>query len=360
MTLPCLRDGLPAALPFSVTQLPHRVKLDQNEAPVDLPEPLKREMCEELAARPWNRYPQPSEYVAAKRRFAAALELDPDGLCVTAGGDQTIMAAFHLAGGPGRRARWWEPTYPYIPLASSVTHTHAEPLVMDGRFEEGMVAAALLRDPAPHLVALVSPNNPTGGMVPSAVIEDALAGETRLVFLDEAYADFAGETRIAQAGPRPNLLIGRSMSKALVAGVRLGYCVGHPTVIRALECALAGPYHLNQLQLIVAARIAEVLPCLRAAVREVVGERERVHRRLAEMPGVSPRPSRANFLLFRIDGAPDRAKAAHAALAARGVRVRDVGGLPGLAGWLRVTVGTGAENDLFLTALREALDRAAS
>jgi histidinol-phosphate/aromatic aminotransferase/cobyric acid decarboxylase-like protein len=77
---------------------------------------------------------------------------------------------------------------------------------------------------------------------------------------------------------------------------------------------------------------------------------------LAALRGIEPRPSRANFILFRVEGPAARARSVHAALARIGVRVRDVGGLAGLAGWLRVTVGAPEENDAFVTALAEALD----
>ncbi|HTM19288.1 MAG TPA: hypothetical protein VL172_02235, partial [Kofleriaceae bacterium] len=72
------------------------------------------------------------------------------------------------------------------------------------------------------------------------------------------------------------------------------------------------------------------------------------------LPGISPRPSRANFILFAVAGPPSAAIEVHTRLDAAGIRIRNVGGLPALAGHLRVTIGTAAENDLFLRELAAA------
>ena len=366
MPLECLRPDLPAAA-FAVTELEGerlRAKLDQNEAPVDLPAPLKREIADALARGAWNRYPQPRAYAEAKAALARAVGLPPEAVALTVGCDQVIQAAFLLAGGPGRRARWFEPAYPYIPLQSRATGTIGEGVILGPDVDAAVDAAAVLAPPAPHLAVLVTPGNPTGGLIARAAIDAALADPGRLVLVDEAYADFAplhddgargdDPSVLAEAPSRPNLLVGRSLSKSLLAGVRLGFAAGHPDLVAALERLYTAPYHLNALQLLVAARYAEIRPHVEAAAAEVARERARVTAALAAMPGLAPRPSRANFVLFAVAGGAEGAGALHAALAGAGVRVRDVGGLPGLAGYLRVTIGTRAENDCFLAAVTAA------
>jgi len=355
MTLRCLRPDLPPPSGFTVRELPHTAKLDQNEAPLDLPAELKRELTEELAARAWNRYPQPAQYFAAKRRLAEAIGVEPASVCLTVGGDQAILAAFHVAGGPGRRARWFEPTYPYVALAAHLTSTVAGAVTLGPDVDERIDAAAVDAEPRPQLVVLVTPNNPTGGCAPAAAVEAALADPARLVFLDEAYADFAGESRLADVARHPNLAVGRSLSKAALAGVRLGYVVAHPEIVGALEQLFTAPYHLNAWQLVVAARLPDIAPHVAAAAARTAAERDRLTAALAAIDGIAPRPSRANFVLFHVAGDGGRARAVHEALARSGVRIRDVGGLPGLACHLRVTVGTPEEDDRFLAALRSAL-----
>jgi histidinol-phosphate aminotransferase len=353
MSLAWLRPGLPRSYAFSVTELPHRAKLDQNEAAVDLPAELKRELLEEMMARPWNRYLQPVEYARAKQALAEVAGVDPDWLAITSGGDQALEAGFMIAGGPGRRARWFEPTYPYVGHAARRTATAADRVelgaALDHRLDAGQV------DCDADLIALVSPNNPTGGLVADDVVTAALADPGRAVLLDEAYADYARHSWVGRVGEHDNLLVARSLSKSSLAWIHVGFVVAHPDAIAIIENLYTAPYHLNGVQLLVAARYRDIYPHVRARADEVIAERERLTAALEELEGVEPYPSRASFILFRIAGEPDRAAAVHRTLAEAGVRIRDVAGLTGLAGHLRVTLGLSDENDLFLTELARAL-----
>jgi histidinol-phosphate aminotransferase len=353
MSLPaCLRPDVPGPTTFTVTELGDRLvaKLDQNESAVDLPAELKERLVAELAASSWNRYPQPSAYVAARRALAEALGLPPDCVALTVGGDQVIQAAFLLAGGAGRRARWFEPVYPYVPLAARVTGTIADPVVL-GEDVDRLDAATIVRGHRADLVVLVSPNNPTGGVCSDAALEAALADDRRLVLLDEAYADFADSpSRLTLATERSNLIVGRSLSKSLCAGVRLGFAVAHPQIVATIERIYTAPYHLSAWQLLVAQHYGAILPLVRASAASVKLERARVLAALTAA-GVRALPSQGNFVYF---GVADAA-GTHARLAARGIRVRNVSGLPGVTSALRVTIGTAAENDAFLAALAPSL-----
>lgn len=353
MSLPWLRPGLPRSYAFSVTELPHQAKLDQNEAAVDLPAELKRELLEEMMARPWNRYLQPVEYARAKEALAEVAGLDPDWLAITSGGDQALEAGFFIAGGPGRRARWFEPTYPYVGHAARRTATEADRIELGADLDRRLDAAQV--EAPVDLVALVSPNNPTGGLVPDEVITAALSDPGRAVLLDEAYADYACHTWADRVAGHHNLIVARSLSKSSLAWIHVGFVVAHPEAIAIIENLYTAPYHLNGVQLLVAARYRDIYPHVRARADEVIAERGRLEAALDALDGIEPYPSRASFILFRIAGDADRAVRIHRALAEAGVRIRNVGGLTGLAGHLRVTLGRPEENDLFLTELGRAL-----
>ncbi|MCP4660861.1 MAG: histidinol-phosphate aminotransferase family protein [bacterium] len=343
--LDLLRPDAPTAPAFSVAQLPHRAKLDQNESPGDLPAEVKRTIADALVEARWNRYPQPQQYQEVKSRFAAAIGESPERVILTAGCDQMILLAFWAAGGPGRRARFFEPTYPIYGLYARTTQTEIDRVVLDADYD---VAARGLGDPV-DLLLLVSPNNPTGNGLDRALVREAL-GHRCLVFVDEAYGDYAGETVADLVAEHPNLLVGRSLSKSLLAGVRLGYGIGHPELITVLERLIFAPYHLSRWQLIMAAHHDLVLPHGSAMVRSVIGERERVQNRLRDL-GVRFQPSRASFVLFEVEDAA----ATNRRLLERGIRIRDVSSLAGLGEHLRVTIGSREENDLFLAALAESL-----
>ena len=350
-----LRPGLPSAYAFQVTELPHRAKLDQNETPVDLPDELKRDLTAELAAQPWNRYIQPAEYGRARAGLAEVFGLDPDTIAITVGADQAIESAFLVAGGTGRRARWFEPTYPYIPHAALRTSTEKDPVIFGADVDTRIDAEAVTAEPRADIVALVSPNNPTGGMVSAGAIDAALADDARLVLLDEAYADYSGATEVGRIPAAPNLLVVRSLSKSSLAGIHIGFAVAHPDVVRVIDRMYTAPYHLDAMQLLVARRYPEIRPHVESAAARAVAERDRLQTELAAMPDITPRPSRASFILFHVAGESNRARTVHRTLAEAGVRIRDVGSLSGLAGYLRVTIGTPAENSLFLQELRAAM-----
>jgi histidinol-phosphate aminotransferase len=280
-------------------------------------------------------------YQQVKRRFAETIGQPAERVVLTVGCDQMILLACWAAGGPGRRARVFEPTYPMFAHYAGITHTALDSVVLGADFD---VAARGLGDPV-HLLFLVSPNNPTGGGPDRRLVLQALE-RPGLVFVDEAYADFSGRSVLDLVPAHPNLLVARSLSKAQLAGVRLGYGVGHPELVAALERLLFAPYHLCALQLLVAHHFHLIQPHLAARVAQVVRERQRVLAAIERL-GLRVWPGQGNFLLFAV---PDAA-AAYQRLLEQGVRVRDVSSMPGLDSHLRVTIGSVEDNDVFLEAL---------
>lgn len=348
MALPFLRSDLPDSYPFSVRELPWTAKLDQNESPIDLPEEVKREIAEELCARPWNRYVQPSEYLAAKVALAEVLKSSPERLAIVSGADQGLVIAALIGGGPGRRVRWFEPSYPYIGHAARMSRGDCEAIPLADDLGVSLDAA---RDA--DLLYLVSPNNPTGALVSDTTVRQALEHRERLVVVDEAYYDFSKETSVGLLDEFDNLLIVRSLSKSLVAAWHVGYVLGSAETIAIIERVLTAPYHLTAPQLTVARRYGQIRPHVLGAVELVRRERQRVAEALEAIDGVTQvYPSHANFLLFQVGV---DAKRVASALADSGVRVRDVSGLPTLSGHLRVSIGTREDNDTFLAKLEQVL-----
>jgi histidinol-phosphate aminotransferase len=344
--LPHLRPGLPTASSFTVSQQEARAKLDQNESALDLPAELKRSIVAELERLEWNRYPQPAEYVAAKGELARVLGVPPECLAITAGCDQAIQGAHWVAGGPGWRAVVFEPTYPMLAHAGlfAGTETLRVQAGADYRVDPALFAGK-------HLILLARPNNPTGHVVPEELVRQALDSGA-MVFLDEAYYDISGVTLLPWCAENPRLMIGRSFSKSLLAGTRVGCMIAHPEVIARLERLLTAPYHLTHLQLVVARRYGEILPWVRRLAEDVRRRRAELARGMRTL-GVKVHDSAGNFLMFE---APDPRRVFEL-LVAGGVRIRDLSRLPGLERHLRVTVGSSEENRLFLDVLSRALGR---
>ena len=338
-----LREDIEFKTSFTVSQKPYRAKLDQNESPYDLPEDVKTYLLERVKEAAWNRYPQPLTYSKVKERFAEEIGVEPDRVALTFGGDQTILSAFLIAGGPGRRAVVFEPTYPMFRHYAVATGTEAEVVVLGEDYTpspEHFVGKGF------HLITFVSPNNPTGNLIDTATVRAAL--ETgALVFVDEAYYPFARVSVWEELRDYPNLMVGRSLSKSMLAGMRMGYVLSSPEVINAVEHMLFAPYNLTHTHLVLFNEYGVIKPHLNRGADTVIYERERIRRVLAEL-SLNPFPSYANFVMFKTE----RHRELYKFLTDYGVRIRDVSGLPGLSNHLRVTVGTPEENAIFLEAVR--------
>jgi histidinol-phosphate aminotransferase len=148
------------------------------------------------------------------------------------------------------------------------------------------------------------------------------------------------------------LVVVRTYSKTWsMAGLRLGYLVGPPEVVRVLE-RVALPYHLDALKQAAGRLALRFSSQMEQRVASIIAERERMAGELSKMP-VKVWPSQANFVLWR--PLHSSGQEVWQGLVQRSVLVRDTSNWPGLEGCLRTTVGTREENDRFLSALAEVL-----
>jgi histidinol-phosphate aminotransferase len=203
-----------------------------------------------------------------------------------------------------------------------------------------------------RLVWLTNPHNPTGQRISRADILAVAAGAPHAtVVVDEAYADFAGETLLT-GGPLPsNLIVGRTFAKAYgLAGLRIGALAGDAATLDALR-KVVPPYSLNVCA-------AAALPAALADTAyydwylEQVAESKRLLYAEFDRVGVPYWKSAANFVLARFEG---RGGAIASALAARGVHVRDRSRDEGCMDCLRITAGVVEHTSAFIAALKEVL-----
>jgi len=277
-------------------------------------------------------------YTNAARACATALGVSPDQLLLTNGLDEGILtvALAFLPRKDAADAVVVEPAYgmfgPSARLAGARVVSATPP--PDLGFDLDSVLAALT--PATRLVFLATPNNPTGAVVPAAAIRRVAEAMPPggAVFVDEAYADFEGRSMMGDLERTPNLVIGRTFAKAYgLAGMRIGCVVAQPGVIRQLRGAIA-PFSVN----VFAAAALEAALADRGHVeryvREVRASRELLYDACDRL-GLAYWRSAANYVLVRVGDAA----AARAALAARGIHVRDRSSAPGCAGCIRITAG---------------------
>lgn len=332
---------------------PH-IKLNQNESPRDVPEPLRRRILQRLAERPWNRYPPfvADNFVAA---VADTHRWPAKGVLVGNGSNELIQAALAVTVGPGVPVVIPEPTFTLYRLMTEVNggSVVAVPLDAELRFDVDAIVAAA-RDSAAAVIVLCTPNNPTGAaLTPEQILRVHDATEA-LILLDQAYVEFGGADARPLLDGRPRLVVLRTFSKAMaMAGLRAGYMLADPALAAEVNKAKL-PYNVNFFTEAAAAEVLRSADLLEPQVAEIRRERDRLYAELRAMPGVRVFPSAANFLCFRVDAA-DHGTVFRRLLEEHGVLVRDVSGYPMLERCLRVNAGTPEENDAFLAALEQIM-----
>jgi histidinol-phosphate aminotransferase len=345
-----VREDLRQLHAYGAPQLNVPVRLNTNENPYAPSERLRKAITDAVAgiAGTLNRYPD-RDAVDLRKDLAEYLGhgLTARQVWAANGSNEIIQQLLQAFGGPGRTALGFEPSYSMHPLISQVTNT----TWVEGSRDAGYglsTAAEQVRDRRPDVVFVTSPNNPTGTSVPLRYVEEVYDAAGGLVVVDEAYAEFvrAGTPSALTLLPgRPRLVVTRTMSKAFAAaGTRLGYLAADPAVVDALLLVRL-PYHLSTVtQAVARAAIANrgeplaTVEALRAGRDDLVAWL-RGH-------GLTVADSDANFVLF---GVFDDRDAVWQGLLDRGVLIRNTGP----RGWLRVSVGTPAENDAFKRALKE-------
>ncbi|NBI31618.1 histidinol-phosphate transaminase [Enterorhabdus sp. P55] len=335
--------------PYDPKYLPAEAFLSANENPCDVEAALRAEIVREIRRTALNRYPDP---LANDLRdlIAEANGLDRDQVLVGNGGDELLFDLALAWGGPGRTFLNLPPTFSVYATNAQLTNTRIVEVARRADFsldEEAVLARVAAGDI--DYVIVTSPNNPTGERAPEDFVLRLLDATDALVVVDEAYFEFSRRTLRPYLESHENLLILRTFSKAFsLAGVRVGYVLGHAHVIRELV-KVRQPYSVDALSQAAARVVFANRATFEPGIAAIIEERERLMRGLLTLPGVTPFPSDANYILFRMEGAD----AAWAFLYERGVLVRDFSHAPLLEGCLRVTVGTPEQNDGFLAALRD-------
>lgn len=328
------------------------VKLNQNESPWDWPPELKGEVLRRVGARPWNRYP-PVDAEVLRQALAEFCGVNPGMIAVTNGSNEAILALVSTFA-TGRRVVVTAPGYSMVTPLTVIGGATAQAVPLraaDFSLDTAaMVTAVASTDVAATIIA--SPNNPTGNAFARSGLTAVLDAARGLAVIDEAYAQFTAASFIEDLAQYPHLAIVRTFSKAFaLAGVRVGWIIAAESMLEAV-CKSLPPYNVNvfsQEAALVALQRPELVS---GRVEALVAERQRVSDALRTIDGVTVYPSEANFLLVRL-----RRPAAEVfeGLLQRGVLVRDVSRGPLLDNCLRVTIGTHAENNQFLDALRASV-----
>ena len=331
---------------YSVDSAPCAVDLSDNTNLWGSP-PAARRVLRELADDALARYP--SAYASElKDALAEYAGVDPACIGTGCGSDDILDSAIRAFAAPGDRIAFCAPTFAMIPIFARLNGV--EPVAIPMTSSWDIDPDALARADA-RVIYVCSPNNPTGTVASRGALDRLIASAPGVVLLDEAYAEFCAESILDLAKASERVLVSRTMSKAFgLAGLRVGYAVGAPSLIAEVEKS-RGPYKVST----VAERAAvAALMHDRTWVAERVGAARASRDRLAtslRALGLAPLPSQANFVFVPIADAPAVARR----MRERGVAVRAFQGLPIVGDALRITAGPDPMMEQGLDALAEAL-----
>ena len=325
------------------------LRLDFNENTF-APSPRVMERIKAITAEGLTKYPErgPVEVAVANH-----LGLKADQVLLTNGVDEAIHLCCTTFLEADDEALIWTPTFfMYDVNVALMAPGGLRRVQSDASMEFPLESFLAAITPKTKLIMIASPNNPTGSIVPrQALLQIAAAAPSAVMFVDEAYFHFHGETTLGDVIAVPNLLVGRTFSKAYgLANLRIGMLAGDAKLMGYLR-KVVSPYNVNGV----------ALDCLMAAMEDreyldwYVEQVRRGRQRLAaglDALGVGYFPSAANFLLMKIG---PKHKELVEAMRRHGVLLRDRSTDPGCDGFVRITIGVEEQVTAGLAALELSL-----
>jgi histidinol-phosphate aminotransferase len=346
--------GLHAYVPGEQPQGTGWIKLNTNECPYP-PSPRVLEAVREAADERLRLYPDPTA-LALRQTIAKRFGLVPEQVFVGNGSDEVLAHAFCALLRHGRPVLFPDVSYSFYPVYCALYGIEPQPVLLDEAFR---VRVADYRRGNGGIV-LPNPNAPTGIALSLAELTQLLEGNPgSVVVIDEAYVDFGAESAVALIGRFPQLLVVRTLSKsAALAGLRVGFAMGHTSLIEALNVVKDSfnSYPLDRLALAGAQAAIEDDGHLQALSARITASRLWLVQQLDGM-GFHCLPSSANFLFVRHASA--RAADLFSALRERRILVRHFK-QPRIDNHLRITIGTQVECEALVDALRHILSTSSS
>ena len=321
------------------------VKLDGNENPYG-PSPRVASALAEFTS--YHRYPDPLQ-LETRTLLAGYVGAPAEMLMLGMGSDELIDTLMRVYLEPGDEVIDLPPTFGMYGFSAQISGARTVQVSRNDSFEIDLDGVERAITDRTKMVFVASPNNPSGNVASRDQLERLLA-TGRLVVVDEAYAEFSTTTLVPLVAEHENLAVLRTFSKwAGLAGLRVGYGVFPEAVIRQMW-KIKQPYNLNVAAQVAVRESLVDLDRLRANVRLIVAERERLRGELDRFAFLHVYPSEANFLLCDLleGDAVDLVEF----LAARGIIIRYFR-KPRLLNSVRFSVGLPEHTDMIVSALRD-------
>ena len=356
-----LVKGLHGYVPGEQPRVKGLIKLNTNENPYP-PSPKVLAATRAAVDGRLRLYPNPTSD-ALRTRLARLHGCAVENLIVGNGSDELLALAIRAFVEPadserGRKdpskatVQYLWPSYSLYPVLAGIHGARTAALPLGPDFALPPVRAlrkGSVWDFQAALTLITTPNAPSGRGYSTTELDALCRAMRGVVVLDEAYVDFAEENAMALALRHPHVLVSRTFSKAYsLCFQRVGYFVGHPDLIAALH-TIRDSYNVNGLGQAAALATLGDLAHYRRNFRRIKDTRERLRRELTGL-GWGVLPSQTNFLLARPPGPPAEQWLEH--LRSAKILVRWFRS-PEVKAYLRITIGTDAEADALLRAVRK-------
>ncbi len=338
------------------------IKLNTNENPYP-PSPRVLSAIKAAVDARLRLYPNPTAQVL-RERLARLHRCQPQNIMLGNGSDELLALAGRTFVEPAAalaRARmskamvqFFHPSYSLYPVLAEIHGAKANAVSLNADF--GLPTVAELKrnrrwDFRAALTFVTTPNAPSGRGYTTAELDALCRAQKGVVVLDEAYVDFADQNAMSLALKFPHVLVARTFSKAYsLCFQRVGYFVGHPALIAALD-KIRDSYNVNGLGQIAALATLDDLPRYRANFRRIIATRQKLGRDLTAL-GFQVFPSQTNFILAR----PPYSSAQSwlQRLRDRKILVRWFSN-PSVRDYLRITIGTPSEAAALVQAAKAIL-----
>jgi len=313
------------------------MRLDFNENTVGCAPAVVRALRRALERDRLATYP---EYETARQKLAGYYGVSPEQLVLTNGTDDAMKVICETFVEPGDVLLVPAPTFPIYQFFHEVAGGRTERVYYDENFRLPLKSILKALKKGVRWVAFANPNNPTGTMVPRRDLRVMLEAAPKTAFVvDEAYHEFSGETVIPWIKKYPNLIVTRTFSKAFgLAALRMGCIITNPETAELMRRG-QNPFSANSVALAGAVAAIEHKDYTLRFAAQIRAQRAEHERWLAGQ-GIPCVPSRANFILAQFG--PNSTEIGRR-LRAEKILVRDWNYDPRLRGFLRITVGLGAQ-----------------
>ena len=334
---------------YIAPELSGEIKMDANENPFTIGEPLKRKLRERMREVDLNRYPAAGA-PELREKFAKYFGVKKNMIMLGNGSDELIQILCLTLKGIVKGVLVPVPTFSMYKIIGVNTGNKVVEVPLDRKFDLDVEAiAGRIKDDFPALIFLSSPNSPTGNLFSRKKIEAVIKKTPGVVVIDEAYAAFSGQSMMSLLKKYDNLIFLNTLSKLGMASIRLGFLIGNPDILAQLD-KVRLPYNVNSLSQIAAGFFLDYKDEFSKQIKEIIQRREELYRGLLKIKWIKTYPSRANFIFFSCAFDSNRI---YNSLAKEGIVVKNLNILPLMPNCMRVTVGSRKENKALLKALKK-------